>query len=444
MAKPKLALIPAAQGTKFYSVLPSDGTGDFDFTRGSKATRINAQGLIEIVNDNISRLDYPLIDGVQKGCPHHILEPARANLLSYSNDFSNAAWSKGSNLLVQLNTEISPDGSLNATKFTNVAASSVFAFQLSIGSTSSVWTSSVFVKKGTNKYCGISITSLGITNSRYQPVFNLEDGTIQEINTSGTNITNASNSITQYPNGWYRVTISVTFVGGADQCYMVLQNTNNTDYNPVSGTLDWQNASLGNAYFYGAMLEQGSYPTSYIPTTSTAVTRSAETANGAGNSTTFNSEQGVLMAEISAESASDSSFRFISLNDGTSNNVVKFVFYLNMVFAETVVGGVNQGNTTYIFPSITSNNKIAFKYKVNDFALWVNGIKVSTDLLGSVLASNILNNLSFDNGAGNNNFYGKTKQIQYFDSALDSEQLEQLTSWQSFRDMANGQLYTIE
>ena len=49
MAKPKLALIPAAQGDKFYSVLPSDGVGDFDFTRGSSATRINAQGLIETV-----------------------------------------------------------------------------------------------------------------------------------------------------------------------------------------------------------------------------------------------------------------------------------------------------------------------------------------------------------------------------------------------------------
>ena len=54
-----------------------------------------------------------------------------------------------------------------------------------------------------------------------------------------------------------------------------------------------------------------------------------------------------------------------------------------------------------------------------------------------------LNNLSFGIGASAN-FYGKTKQIQYFDSILDSEQLEQLTSWDSFRAMAEGQLYTIE
>ena len=47
MAKPKLALIPAAQGSKLFSVLPSSGVGDFDFTRSGKATRINSQGLIE-------------------------------------------------------------------------------------------------------------------------------------------------------------------------------------------------------------------------------------------------------------------------------------------------------------------------------------------------------------------------------------------------------------
>ena len=92
MAKPKLALIPAAQGTSLYSVLPSSGVGDFDFTRSGSATRINSQGLIETVTSGVSRLNYPMIDGVVKGCPHHILEPQRSNLITYSSDFSNAIW----------------------------------------------------------------------------------------------------------------------------------------------------------------------------------------------------------------------------------------------------------------------------------------------------------------------------------------------------------------
>ena len=84
MAKPKLALIPAAQGSKFYSVLPSSGVGDFDFTRSGSATRINSQGLIETVANGVSRLNYPLIDGKVVGCPSHLLEPQRTNLCTNS------------------------------------------------------------------------------------------------------------------------------------------------------------------------------------------------------------------------------------------------------------------------------------------------------------------------------------------------------------------------
>ena len=116
MAKPKLALIPAAQGDKFYSVLPSSGVGDFDFTRSGSATRINSQGLIETVGNGVSRLNYPLIDGKVVGCPHHLLEPQSTNLLIYSEDFSNAAWLKLRASVVS-NSAISPDGTLNASSF---------------------------------------------------------------------------------------------------------------------------------------------------------------------------------------------------------------------------------------------------------------------------------------------------------------------------------------
>jgi len=94
MAKPKLALIPASQGSKLFSVLPSSGVGDFDFTRSGSATRINSQGLIEEVANGQSRLNYPMIDGVVKGCPHHILEPERLQKIQYSEDFSQSYWTK--------------------------------------------------------------------------------------------------------------------------------------------------------------------------------------------------------------------------------------------------------------------------------------------------------------------------------------------------------------
>ena len=92
MAKPNLAYIPATIGDKVYSILPSDGVGDFDFTRGSEATRINAQGLIETVASGENRLNYSLLDGEVVGCPHLLLEPQRTNIFQRSEEFSNAYW----------------------------------------------------------------------------------------------------------------------------------------------------------------------------------------------------------------------------------------------------------------------------------------------------------------------------------------------------------------
>jgi hypothetical protein len=88
----------SSKGT-LYSVLPSDGTGDFDFTRSGDATRINKEGLIETVGNNVPRLNYPLIDGVVSGCPSLLLEPKELIYCLFSNDFrsllvGNSSYSK--------------------------------------------------------------------------------------------------------------------------------------------------------------------------------------------------------------------------------------------------------------------------------------------------------------------------------------------------------------
>ena len=427
MAKPKLALIPAAQGTKFYSVLPSDGVGDFDFTRGSKATRINAQGLIEIVNDNISRLDYPLIDGVQKGCPHHILEPARTNRVPNSDQFSGSE----TNVSVSRNQLISPDGTLNADRVLDNSNSGehVITGSFSGAITSGLdYTSSAFFKSdGTG---GKGVIRF-YTGSFHNAVFNLEDGTISYTSSGVSKIEN-------YGNGWYRCSLKVT--ASSNYGNTITQLAIGNSLNQFS----YQGASSLGVYFWGVQFEQG-YLTSYIPTTSTAVTRSAETANGAGNSTTFNSEQGVLMAEIAAL-ANDETTRIISLSDNTSSNriLIKYDNIVNRLEFFVIVGGAGQYSFITIVDDLLSNNKIALKYKSNDFQVYFNGIQLDSNLSGNTFSANTLTGLKFQASNGTSNFYGKTKQVQYFDSALTDSELETLTSWQSFRDMANGQLYTIE
>ena len=424
MAKPKLALIPAAQGSKLFSVLPSSGVGDFDFTRSGGATRINSQGLIETVDDGVSRLNYPMIDGKVVGCPHHILEPQRTNLIQYSEDFSNAYWTKDGSSVVS--GFVSPKGDLNAFKLVEGTNNGTHIIKPTAVS-SNIYTLSVFAK-----YNGRILQLASTSTVGHYANFDLLNGVIGNFGGTTTNVT-----ITEISNGWYRCSMTTT------------SNMNTAIINTVqSVTSAYQETYQGNGssgvYIYGAQLEAGSFPTSYIPNYGTAlgVTRQAETANGAGDASTFNDSEGVLMAEISAL-ADDGTNRYISISSGALANRI-MIGYSNpsnsiRAFATATTQQAFIESTSY---DTTNLNKLALKYKVNDIALWINGFEVGVDT-NAVMPSGI-NELAFDRGDGADDFYGNTKQIQYFNSALADTQLEQLTSWVSFQEMANGQLYTIE
>ena len=435
--KPKLALIPSGyKVNKVYSVLPSDGVGDFNFSRSGTATRVNKQGLIETVSSNVPRLNYPLIDGVVSGCPSLLLEPARTNLLTYSEDFSDASWGK-SNVSVTANSEISPSGDLTADTLTKSSTGVDGTVTKVVSSTSTGYVGSIFIKKDTNTsrfpefFLRSSVASgeneiyVQLNTSTGETAIRLQFGT-------------ASASTPVLINGYWR--ISLYTLANTDIRFGIRPSASNT-----LGTFD-ANAT-GSIVVWGAQLEQGSYPTSYIPTNGSTVTRSAETCNGAGNASTFNDSEGVLFAEIAYLNPTTLSNLRIAISDGTSSNRIliqnvssnpnRLQFYV-----------ISNGGTSTDFytnlSDITSFNKIAFKYKENDFSVWINGIKVLTDISGSTFSDGTLNEFSFDGGDGLFDWYGKTKQIQYFDTALTDSDLETLTSWTSFSDMAEGQLYTIE
>ncbi len=422
MAKPKLALIPAAQGDKFYSVLPSSGVGDFDFTRSGGATRINSQGLIETVASGVSRLNYPLIDGKVVGCPSHLLEPQRTNLITYSEDFS--GYSAPSVTRVS-NYGISPTGVLNATLIhPSSNASSLGLYKLV--SSSTVGVLSCFVKVN-----GKNFALLGTDNNinRYC-VFDLVNETVVHAPS------NYQGKIEKYKDGWYRITSTYTSSEASNYPFIGVADNS-------SGTViaDGSNGIL----IFGLQYEHEEYPTSYIPTTGSQTTRSAETANNSGDASTFNDSEGVLMFEGSAL-ANDGTFRILSLSNGGTSNEIKIQLSSvdNTIGYGVVVGGFPQIDSFYTTNSTLLNNKIAAKYKENDFSLFVNGFEVIVDTNGSVFSQGTLNELSFERGNNTSPFYSSTKQLQYFDSALTDSELETLTSWVSFSDMANGQLYSVE
>lgn len=432
MAKPNLAYIPATIGDKVYSILPSDGVGDFDFTRGSEATRINAQGLIETVASGENRLNYSLLDGEVVGCPHLLLEDEATNLVQYSEDISNSVWTAlaGGETIVS-NSVISPDGTLNAdTLEGDGTATNVFIRQDVTLNTSTDYTFSIFAKKGTNDFLAVKADYYsGATNTLV--IFDLNNGVV----TTGTA------NIEDYGNGWFRCSYTIAISTDGTGRFLVYSAYNGSTRGfPTSSDANGQNI-----YLWGAMLEEGSYPTSYIKTTSAAVTRAAETCDGSGDAATFNDSEGVLMVEIAALN-DDGITKELSISDGTTDERVgiRFTSDSNEVRALVKVNNTNVLDSEKTVHDTTFFNKIAIKYKANDFAFWINGFEVDTDTSGATFSSGTLDTLNFDSGAGGNDMFCKTKQLQYFDSVLDSEQLEQLTSWDSFRAMAEGQLYSVE
>jgi hypothetical protein len=276
---------------------------DFDFTRGSSATRVNEAGLIESVAANLPRINY------ENGIGHLLLEPQRTNLVTYSENFT-GYWALQNASLIADNQAINPSGETFANKLNT---SSTSAFSSLNRSESSAWDSktltvSCFAKKITSDYIFFyNIGSIAGTNGTW---FNINNGTV---GATGSGFTNAK--VENYGNGWYRCSAEITFGTGTNYLYI-----SNSDGNGnTTSTIGSQ------TYIWGTQLEEGSYPTSYIVSNSgSATTRLAETCNNAGNSDIIPSDEGVLYAEIAAL-ANDGTFRIIAISDGTTNNRVNII-----------------------------------------------------------------------------------------------------------------------
>ena len=415
---PNLALIPSGyKSGKIYSVLPTTGVGDFDFSRSGTATRINSQGLIETVADGVPRLNYPLIDGKVVGCPSHLLENSATNLITYSEDLSN--FSK-TNITEVNGNQVTPNGTIGSIKITPTS-SAITELQISSLTVGATYSFSFFVKKAEASH--LIINQAGSASQK----ISYDIGNVSYIGISGVDA-----NIVSYGNEWVRVEYSVNSLTYNNIRIILSDGSDNYPYNPPIGD---------GLYLWGFQLEQGSYPTSYIPSLiGSQTTRSAETANNSGDASTFNDSEGVLMAEISALDDDVA----ISLSDNTFNNSISFGVYLDKISA--VVRKDGGYITSGIIDTSTNpfnNNKIAIKYNSSSCDFYVNGFIIGSSN-GVSYSSDVLDNLNFNRGSANDNFNGSTKQLQYFDSALNDSDLEKLTSWVSFSDMANGQLYTIE
>jgi len=406
-----IALIPsgfkATTGNlgKVYSVLPANGDGDFTHSRGSTATRVNKDGLIESVAIGEARLDYPLTNGVVGDCPALLLEPSRANLSEYSESFNN--WGNGSSYITA-NQAISPDGNLTADQLSKTAAFQ----QVSESATTvsgSTYSFSIFVKE--NTLDRITLRIAGGSND-VRKCLDLDDLSISDAGGNQTGF--VETKVERYPNGWYKYTLTATV------------DSTSTAINIYAGKANITES--GNIYIWGSQFELGNYSTSYVPNLSTgSTTRSTDACNGSGTSAEFNDSEGVLFAEM-ASLGTDGITKRLAISDSSNNYIVRLEFRptVNQIYGVVYIAPSNQAVLTHTVSDWTEFNKVAIKYKQNDFAMWINGVEVSTDTSGNT--SSGLDDFSFDAGNGGNDFYGKVKQLIVFNEALSDSELQTLTS----------------
>jgi hypothetical protein len=358
--------------------------------------------------------DVPRLDYSGGSCPSLLLEPQRSNYFEFSDDYSQTVWNKAFLSLVS-NAATSPDGYQNADKlYPNTSTSFAYLYNISTTS-SSVHTLSVYVKANGKSKVWAYIES----SASYGIVY--YDLTDQSTQVQAGSTSTPSGTITAVGNDWYRITfttgsaLAVSSGSGIGIC-----DAKGNTYITASGT--------DGILVYGFQLEQGSYSTSLIPTYGTTVTRLADKAYKTGISSLIGSDAGTIYLEASAL-ANDLSERRFALSDGTTANVARvgFTNVSNRILA-VLYNGSNQCVLTYT-TDITQTNKIAFTWAANDFALFVNGAKRSSDVSGTTFPSNTLNSLHFNEGDGlGNEIEGRFDKVLLFTSRLSDTELENLTA----------------
>ena len=354
----------------------------FNFTRSTGGTRVNKNGLIEMVTNNKPRIDF-----LNDSNGALLLEPSRTNLVTYSEQFDNAAWGKlasgtASVPVVTSNQGESPEGVNNASKV---------VFDRGAGTTSTDFSRLYFSSGSAPASASIYIKSF--------------DGTHYDMYLVCGNAFNAI-SVT---NEWQRFDVTELTTGSNIQLRL-------------QGNLGSE--STAEVLVFGAQLEAGSYPTSYIPTQGAISTRVDETCNQTPPSGIIGQTEGTLYWEVDFGINDTSEYPAIFLWDGSSNNriLIQRRGNTSRLQYQIAVGGVLQfsgiGNTVVGSGVV----KIAVAYKENDFAVYLNGSQELISLIG-ITYSGAINQFSFANTR-----HDKTNQIKLYNTRLSNAELQQLTT----------------
>ena len=358
-----------------YAEVPDRSLGDLAFTRASSKTRTNAAGLIQTIGNNVPPHDYRNADGSLSTFPRLNLEPQRTNLLLRSEEFDNAAWGKFTTTVVA-NAEISPDGTQDAETMT--VSTSDSRVEQTTTLTAGTYIFSVYVKV-------ISQTTAG--TMRLQSFVD------------GANVNFTFTPTTQ----WQRVTATYTAASSLTSV-------------KVRGQ-----AFVGTLAIWGAQLEAGAYATTYIPTTTAAVTRIADVASKTGVSSIIGQSAGTIFWDVNDLTGTPTS-------TGNPDFAIRNTAFTNWIGITTAAFATPfrvdvraTSGTLFSYTANITRAKAAVAWSSAGAVLYVNGAQVATSAVNP--------NFSFDriDMLGGIISY-KTNQAALFKTRLTNAQLAQLTT----------------
>jgi len=399
--KAGVVMKPAAmKDGKLYSQQPHSGAGDFNFSRADGVqTRINKHGLIETVADNVPRLSYDLVEGKVSDCPHLLLEPQRANYIPYSNFDEDlpTGWVVGFGV---------GDYTHELTHFRGQPA-----IKHTIQSSSG------------RSYLTESITLSATTTYTFSMHIDLQNSGDVDPNefiasVSGLSGVTGDTSV-RFSDVDENGVVSFTFVTGSDISGEVRIGFG------CSGTSYAQNKPL---IFSMPQIENGSYPTSYIPTSGSTETRQADICNKTGVESLLGQTEGTLFLEFVPQNTSDLQVMFQIRTTGSSN-----VGQVDIRFQSGQIKALGGDNDTTQFSisggSITegANYKAAIRYKANDVKFYINGSSVGSDTVCS-FTSSAKQQIGFAENLTSFLPSIEIKEAVAFNEALTDEELQTLTT----------------
>ena len=350
----------------------------FDFTRASSATTLNRQGLIETVGSGKPRIDF-----TDNTSGHLLLEPSRTNIITNSEQFVDAPTGNTNMDLfsgtITNNNTTSPDGNTKGMKYTISSGSgATLRIYQSDLSTSADTTFTIYAKKGTTDSLSIDISGGTATTATLTDEW-------QRFSTTDTSNSNKF--------------IDVTVTGSVGQ-YI---------------------------YIFGMQTEAGSYPTSYIPTEGSSVTRVVEnTANG-GNSQTIGSSTGTVFLDLKDTNTIGGSANTDVMVIKNSSNIALGLYSLFIDSTGNIRLYNITGNTSVTLKSGDNRGqslKIAFAYANADFVAYVNGVKTFES--SSVSLQSGLDFISLN--ASPNEGLTIVNNVKLYDTRLTNTELQNLTS----------------